>query len=54
MKSLSNTESYPLDQAMTKKYSEHSSYKPKDSSLISERTIERNGKRVLVKKYSIT
>lgn len=39
---------------MIKKYSDSSTYQPKNSSLLSEKTIERNGKKVLVKKYSIT
>jgi hypothetical protein len=31
----------------------HSIYQPKNSTLLSEKTIERNGKKVLVRKYSV-
>ena len=54
MKSLANRESYYPGETIAKRYSDSYSYQPKNSSLISEKTIERNGKRVLVKKYSIT
>lgn len=45
---------YTDSNTLSKRYSDASSYQPKNSSLINEKTFERNGRKVLVKKYSIT
>lgn len=39
---------------LTKAHSlQERSYEPKNSTLVSEKTIERNGRQVLIRKYSV-
>ena len=57
MKSVGNSSNLNTDMMMTRTMSmpeKREIYQPKNSTVLEEKIIERNGKQVLVKKYSVT